>query len=144
MALSTSSDKFHDKMKKFIIDNFVQPCKLGYEDFPIELNTNDFDTVAYAILYIFRDEKIKNNKNFNGTNEEKIFEDWCQGLPSVLSTDTWYLHSCIDIYKDLLEISDKQIKQYDFLYTEEYCEKKITHYVYNELARYEYKVFDEF
>ena len=137
MALSTF-DKSHNNIQKFIVEHFIQPCELGYSEYPMPINTDDFKEVASAILHIFRMEKFRNyNKlNTNAETEMRTFVDWCQGLPSVLYTE-WYLTPCTDIYCKIMGINDKQRKRYKSLYTETDCEKSITRLVYNELHRAE-------
>ena len=70
-----------------------------------------------------------------GYTHQEMFINWCQGLPSLLDTSAYYLHSAIKILGDILEETEEERNRY----TEEEAEKLLSYLIYREVSTDLYK-----
>lgn len=92
-------------IRNYIIKNY-DPDGYDPTKFFIPADTSKFEDVAKSILQIFRAEKsyyFKNPHYIRTMSENKIFLDWCQGLPSVLDTCYFYNREAVDDLSDILK-----------------------------------------
>ena len=71
-----------------------------------------------------------------GETYQSVFTHWCEGLPSLLDTASYYLHSAIKILGDILEQTETERNRY----TEPEAEKLLTYLIYKEVANDLFKV----
>lgn len=128
--LRINSKKARENIKKFILDNFVNPADLGYEE--IETPTNYPETLR-AIYKAFTLEKYncETAKKYYGYNEFLAFRAWLQGLPSIFDAVHYYRLTAVEVVGDLLEESEEERGRY----TEEQAEKLADTLIYNEIIQ---------
>lgn len=103
--LKTNSKKAIENIKKYIVENFTPYNEEG-------VNISDFSAVARYIKNVVFNEKIKNSFERGRRNDFYFFEDWCQGLPSVLDTCYYYNRSAVDDLAIILGESDAEKSKY--------------------------------
>lgn len=91
-----------------------------------------FQETALAILSTFRSEKFYSSSH---KGEARDFEDWAQGLPSILNTCYYYNRSAVDDLAAILEETDSEKNHY----TEQQAEARLTVLIYRELKGAERK-----
>lgn len=134
--LKTNSKKAIENIRKYIIDNFN-----GYEDKESEQlkmdvesdSESNFPTLARYILDKFYWEKVHYNARNNMSNFQ-LFEEWAQGLPSVISCDYYYFPTAVNDLGDILEETDEERNKY----TETQAENLLTKLIYRELSKFDY------
>ena len=144
--LKTNSKKFKDKVRLYIIDGYNDWLLDNPDYFDVKCRT--FDEVANAIFYVFLSEKmnfnVKSYKDFDYFVNKRygslfnMFNDWCQGLPSILDCDYYYNVCAVDLLGDWLEQSIEDRGKY----SESDSEKRITEILYRELYNVVYKNID--
>ena len=92
--------KAKENIRQYIIAHF--DCT-GYD---VEEPT-DFDGVAQIIWDVFNKEVPALNHHATQTSKRR-FENWCQGLPSVIDTCYYYNRSAIDDLAAILEMSEEE------------------------------------
>ena len=112
-----------ENIRAYIMDNFTPE---NYTDTP----PKDFPEVAAFILAVFRKEKMSDFR-YHNCNEFAAFEDWCQGLPSVLDTCYYYNRSAADDLGRILEETEEEKARF----TEEEAERRLTWLIYRELRK---------
>ena len=110
-------------IRAYIMDNFTPA---NYTDNP----PKDFPGVAAFILDTFRKEKMSDFR-YHNCNEFAAFEDWCQGLPSVLDTCYYYNRSAVDDLGAILEETAEEKERF----TEQEAERRLTWLIYRELSK---------
>ncbi len=123
--LHSNSRQAKQNIRAYIMDNFDGS---GYEI----KEPKTFQETALVILSTFRSEKFYSSSRMN---EALLFEDWAQGLPSVLNTCYYYNRSAVDDLAAILEETDSEKSQY----TEQQAEKRLTALIYRELKGAERK-----
>lgn len=122
--LKTNSKKAMENIKKYIIENFTP-----YDG--EEVNVSDFSAVARYIKNTVFNEKIKYSFERGRRNDFYFFEDWCQGLPSVLDTCYYYNRSAADDLSIILEESDAEKAKYQ----EKDAEELLTRLIFREIYK---------
>lgn len=124
--LKTNSKKACENIRNYIMTRFYPE---GYTDTPPE----GWPAIATFILEIFAQEKPYSTKYIYryGLSDEKVFTDWCQGLPTVLDTCYYYNRSAVDDLGAILEETESEKAKY----TEEKAEAMITHLIFRELMK---------
>lgn len=123
--LRTNSRQVKDKVKEWINNNFDAS---GYDR--EDLNNSNIDQ---KIAFIARTcwEELGHEVKKNRTSFQNMFENWCQGLPSVLDTASYYCHvSAVDLVGDILEQTQTERAKY----SECEAEKLMTYLIYKEVA----------
>ena len=110
-------------IRAYIMDNSTPE---NYTDNP----PKDFPGVAAFILDTFRKEKMSDFR-YHNCNEFAAFEDWCQGLPSVLDTCYYYNRSAVDDLGAILEETAEEKERF----TEAEAERRLTWLIYRELGK---------
>lgn len=123
--LRTNSKQARENLKKYIVDNF-DPS--NYDDITIT-NDTDFAEIAKAIYNTFKAEKPYKT---GYKPEAVIFEDWAQGLPSILDTCYYYNRSAIDDLSEILEQTETEKAKYK---DERAAEKLLTNLIYREITK---------
>ena len=124
--LRTTTKKAKENLRRYIMERF-DPS--NYTNTPPE----EWHEIAAFILETFADEKCCVTKYYKRytRSDERIFVDWCQGLPSVLDTCYYYNRSAVDDLAVILEETETEKMQY----TERDAERLLTHLIFNELMR---------
>lgn len=122
--LRTNSKKATENIRAYIEENF--DCT-GYE---LEKEPETFKEKACFILKTCRAEKRYSSFNMS---DYKIFEAWCQGLPSLLDTCYYYNRSAVDDLAEILEETAEEKNRF----TESEAEEKLTYLIYRELSKAE-------
>ena len=122
--LKTNSKQARENVKAYIINNFVfEPYGEKVEE------PKTFKDIAIYIMDAFHIEKVKDEKR--KMNIPDLFEEWCQGLPSVLDTCYYYNRSAVEDLGDILEQTQAERSQY----TERQAEHRLTYLIYSELVK---------
>lgn len=119
--LRTNSKKAAENIRSYILEHFSPE---GYT----EKEFDGFPEVAAFILETMRHEK---QYSAQGIGEPALFEDWAQGLPSLLDTCYYYNRSAVADLGDILEEAESKRKGY----TEERAEHILTCLIYRELVK---------
>lgn len=125
--LRTNSKKARENIRAYIVEHF-DPT--GYD---VDQNPGTFEEVAKIILDTFAHEKPYSTKYMYraGLSDEKVFADWCAGLPSILDTCYYYNRSAVEDLGNILEETESEKAKY----TETEAEKYLTHLIYKELIK---------
>lgn len=114
-------------LRRYIIEHF-DPT--GYEDSPAPLGergnyeTSQFPEIARFILDTMRIEKQYGMYR----REYEMFEDWAQGLPSILDTCYYYNRSAVE---DIASIYNRRKSSWG----ERAAEEQLSKAIYNELKK---------
>lgn len=124
--LKTNSKKARENIREYIVNHF-DPS--NYTDRAPE----SWPEIAAFILETFANEKTYSTKYMYRAmlSDEKVFIDWCQGLPSVLDTCYYYNRSAVDDLGAILEESESEKARY----SESDAEKLLTHLIFRELMK---------
>lgn len=114
-------------LRRYIIEHF-DPT--GYEDSPAPLGergnyeTSQFPEIARFVLNTMRIEKQYRMYR----REYEMFEDWAQGLPSILDTCYYYNRSAVE---DIASIYNRRKSSWG----ERAAEEQLSKAIYNELKK---------
>ena len=128
--LKTNSRQVKNKIREWISDNF-EASSYDRED----LNSAPIDK---KIAFIARTcwAELGHEVKRRGASFQNMFIEWCQGLPSLLDTASYYCHcSAVDLVGDMLE----QTKEERNKYTEPEAERLFSYLIYKEIANDLYK-----
>lgn len=120
--LKTNTKKARQNVREYIVNHF-DPSDYDGGD---TVNCDDFGEVARFILDTFESEKF-----YDRGNRQELFEDWAQGLPSVLDTCYYYNRSAVDDLGAILEETDAEKSKY----SEQQAEHVLTYLIYSELVK---------
>lgn len=125
--LKTNSKKARENVRHYIMGHF-DPT--GYD---VDQNPETFEEIAGIILDTFAQEKCYSTKYMYryGWSDQKVFEDWCQGLPSILDTCYYYNRSAVNDVGAILEETPEELNPY----TEQDAEKLLTRLIFRELMK---------
>ena len=118
--LKTNTKKAREKVRAYILANYEPD---GYDNAPSA--SDSFESVALFILRTCAKEKGES------VVYQTLFEDWAQGLPSVLDCGYYYDRSANKDLGDILEQTEAERAKY----TESQSEKTLTYLIYSELSR---------
>ena len=127
--LQTNSKKAIKNTRGYILKHFHGE---GY-DFPGD--KNDFHAVAAFIYKCFIDEKCKYTESYYsriGYSKRDIFEEWAEGLPSVIDTCYYYNRSAVDDLAEVLEEDETEKQKYN---DERTAAKLLTYLIYKEIEK---------
>lgn len=129
--LKTNSRQVKEKVKAFISQIF-DASSYDREDLnnaPIE---EQIQFIARTCWQELGHEVKRNHSSF-----QEMFISWCQGLPSLIDTASYYCHSsAVDLVGDMLE----QTKEERAKYSEPEAEKLLSYLIYKEVANDLFKV----
>lgn len=119
--LKTTTNKARLNIRAYIMDHCEAENYIGYT---IDKEPETWEEVAAFIRQTFRAEK-----RYQKENQQELFVDWCQGLPSALDTCYYYNRSAVDDLAVILEETEEEKAKY----TESQAEEMLTHLIYREL-----------
>lgn len=127
--LKMNAKQTKENLRKWINENFDAS---GYDQ--EGLNKKD---IEIKLAFIAR--TCWNEKGFevikNRMTEQEMFFDWCQGLPSIIDTASYYVNgSAVETLGHILEETEEEKAKY----TEEQAENKMTYLLYKEVRPYLY------
>lgn len=124
--LKTNSKKARENIREYIVEHFDAS---NYTDDPPKA----WPEIAAFILETFQNEKYYSTKYMYRVmlSDERVFIDWCQGLPSVLDTCYYYNRSAVDDLGAILEESESEKAKY----TETAAEAMLTRLIFRELMK---------
>ena len=122
--LRTNSKEVKEKVKNWIINNFDWSNYEGYYTKP-----KTYEEIKETIALICWHEKSYQVLRLHDSLQN-MFIEWCQGLPSLIDTASYYCHgSAVDLVGDILE----QTKEERAKYSEVEAEKLMTHLIFKEI-----------
>lgn len=123
--LRTNSKKARENIRGYILEHF-DPS--GYD---VNQQPETFEEAAQIILETFADEKRYSTAYYlrYTWSDQKVFADWCAGLPSILDTCYYYNRSAVADLGAILEESPEEMSRY----SESDAEKRLTHLIFREL-----------
>ena len=121
--LKTNSKKAIENIRNYIIENYKYWSE--YENIKLEKPDN-FKNIAKNIYTIFQIEK-----RYDKGNEQQIFIDWLQGLPSIIDPEYYYRVSAVDILGDILEETEHEKARF----TQSQAEEKLSYLIYREIRK---------
>ena len=127
--LQTNSKKAIKHTREYILKHFNGK---GYD---FSGDENDFHDVAAFIYKCFIDEKRKYTESYYsriGYSKRDIFEEWAEGLPSVIDTRYYYNRSAVDDLAEILEEDETEKQKYN---DERIAEKLLTYLIYIEISK---------
>lgn len=129
--LKTNSKQVKEKIREWIIKNFEWSNYEGYYKKP-ETYEEMKETIALICWHEKSYQVIRQHDSF-----QNMFEEWCQGLPAVIDTASYYLHPAVDLVGDILE----QTKEERAKYSEPEAESMMTYLIYKEISPYLFKLY---
>lgn len=115
----------------------------GYVNYFPGLTAEPSDThdICRWVLKIWDAEKPdipgRYHADYYGTARFRRFEDWCQGLPSVLDTCYYYNRSAIDDLIALLgKPNDEELRRFVWMRDESKAEEALSKLIFNTLEEY--------
>lgn len=127
--LKTNSKKAMENTRAYILKHF------NGEGYNFSGDENDFHDVAAFIYKCFKEEKCKYAESYYsriGYSTRDIFEEWAEGLPSVIDTCYYYNRSAVDDLAGILEESEAEKQKYN---DERTAEKLLTYLIYLEISK---------
>ena len=127
--LQTNSKKAIKHTREYILKHFRG------EAYGFSGDGNDFHDVAAFIYKCFIEEKCKYTESYYsriGYSKRDIFEEWAEGLPSVIDTCYNYNRSAVDDLAGILEEDETEKQKYN---DERVAEKLLTYLIYKEIEK---------
>lgn len=122
--LRTNTKKARENIREYIINHF-DPSNYT------EQAPESWPEIAAFILETFQAEKYYSAEymRIKNISEQRVFTEWCAGLPSVLDTCYFYNRSAVDDLGAILEENESEKARY----SENDAEKLLTYLIYREL-----------
>ena len=108
--LRTNSKKAIENTREYILKHFHG------EGYDFSGDENNFHDVAAFIYKCFIKEKCKYTESYYsriGYSKRDIFEEWAEGLPSVIDTRYYYNRSAVDDIAEILEEDETEKQNYN-------------------------------
>lgn len=124
--LRSNSKKAKENIRQYIREIF-DGSNYGIDE------PESFEDLARIIMDTFRDEKLNPEREYNrrrGYSDQRVFEDWCQGLPSIIDTLYYYNRSAVDDLARILEETPEEAEKY----SEQDAERTLTYLIFRELS----------
>ena len=126
--LKTNSKAAREAIRNFIMDHT--------EDADTGRTPETFNEEAHMIWDTFMDEYMRDESQRRyelrmHKTWENCFEGWCSGLPSMIDTASYYLHSAVKILGDLLEETPAERARF----SECEAESMLSRLIYREVRR---------
>lgn len=126
--LKTNSKQVKEKIKKWINENFDS------SSYGVECSTYE-EKVAFIAKTCWHELGHEVKKRYSSFQE--MFVNWCQGLPSLIDTASYYCHSsAVDLVGGILEQTEEERNKY----SETEAEHLMTYLIYREVANDLFKV----
>lgn len=125
--LRSNSKKALENIRAYILENF------NGENYGIETPDNWKDA-ARIIWDTFTEEKLHPEREYNrrrGYSNQRVFEDWAQGLPSILDTCYYYNRSAAADLAAILEETPEEMNRY----SEQDAERMLTYLLFREITK---------
>ena len=126
--LKTNSKKASENLRAYILEH------ADGTNYGVNLENENFSTVAKFIYNCFIDEKYKGAESYYTRQKmslQDVFEEWASGLPSVLDTCYYYNRSAVDDLGAILEQTETEKAKYN----EQESEKLLTYLIYREIKK---------
>ena len=127
--LQTNSKKAIENTRAYILKHF------NGKGYGFSGDENDFHDVAAFIYKCFIDEKCKYSESYYsriGYGKRDIFEEWAEGLPSVIDTCYYYNRSAVDDIAEILEEDETEKQNYN---DERNSATLLTYLIYLEISK---------
>jgi hypothetical protein len=147
--IRSNSKKAIENIRKYIIDysdfsgyTLKEFYFANLEDLKKGAGLEIFPEIAKGIYNIFEGEYLNNDYRFRrGTHSiQKLFSDYCAGLPSALDTCYYYNSDPIDIISNILEMTPEEEKERD-LYIDninDFLKSKNINFKFDDLTEQDY------
>lgn len=125
--LRSNSKKALENIRAYILDNF------NGDNYGIETPDN-WKEAAKIIWDTFSEEKLIPEREYNrrrGYSDQRVFEDWAQGLPSIIDTCYYYNRSAVDDLAKILEETPEETAKY----SEQDAERMLTYLIFREITK---------
>lgn len=122
--LKTNCKKTREKIRALISDLF-DASSYDREDLNSASTEEKIKFIASTCW-----EELGHEVERCGSTYQEMFIDWCEGLPSLLDTSSYYLHSAVKMLGDILEETEQERSKY----TEEQAESTLSYLIYKEVA----------
>lgn len=125
--LRSNSKKALENIRAYILDKF------NGDNYGIETPDN-WKEAAKIIWYTFSEEKLIPEREYNrrrGYSDQRVFEDWAAGLPSILDTCYYYNRSAVDDLAQILEETPEEAAKY----SEQDAERMLTYLLFREITK---------
>lgn len=120
--LRTNTKKAIENIKAYITKGF-DGTNYGIE------TPETFEEVARIIYNTFTEEYLCGCNRRR--NEQEVFVEWCQGLPSILDTCYYYNRSAVADLGGILEETEEERSRY----TEAQAEETLSRLIYREVRK---------
>lgn len=123
--IRSNSKKAKDNIKNYIREIF-DGSNYGIDE------PERFEDLAAVILDTFREEKPRTDAQQLRLrmSDQAVFEEWAQGLPSIIDTCYYYNRSAVDDLARILEETPEESEKY----SEQDAEKMLTYLIFRELS----------
>ena len=122
--LKTNSKKAVENIRKYIVNIYNDEEQDTKQNAP-------FEEIAKTVYNAFVEQKWSFEKRRYYANEQKAFEDWVKGLPSIIDTCYYYNRPAKADLQAILEQTDEQASKY----TESQSEATLTYLIYREIKK---------
>ena len=125
--LKTNSKKARENIREYIRECFDP------SNYEIDPTPETWEEIARCIMDTFHEEKFYSIENIRRLNlsEYDVFQEWTQGLPSILDTCYWYNRPAVGDLGNILEETEEEKARFD----EESACVLLTKLIYRELTR---------
>lgn len=119
--LKTNSKKAIENIRNYIIE--IYDYEAEYEGLE---EPNSFENIAKNIYKVSKVEKYRNHGN-----EQELFINWLQGLPSIIDPEYYYRVSAVDLLGEILEETENEKVRF----TQSQAEEKLSYLIYREIRK---------
>ena len=122
--LKTNSKKAVANIRQYIVDIYNDEEQDTKQNAP-------FEEIAKTVYNAFIEQKWSFEKRRYNANEQSAFEDWAQGLPSILDTCYYYNRPAKADLQAILEQTDQEANKY----SESQAQTTLTYLIYREIKK---------
>lgn len=122
--LKTNSKKAVGNIRNYIMEIYNDEDQDTKQNAP-------FAEIAKTVYNAFIEQKWSFEKRRYNANQQNAFEDWAQGLPSILDTCYYYNRPAKTDLQAILEQTDQEANKY----SESQAQKMLTYLVYREIKK---------
>ena len=119
--LRTNSKKVREKIRVYIQE--------GFDPEYCDSNPGTYPEICRAILAEF--QRVKGHEFSRRVSRQELFEDYLQGLPSILNSMYYYNVSAVDLVGGILEETKEEREKF----TESQAAHLMTYLIYSELLK---------
>lgn len=121
--LKTNCKKAIGNIKDYIVESYNYDA--DYDTINL-FQPDSFKNIAKNIYIVFIIETY-----WDKGNEQDLFINWSQGLPSILDFEYYYKCNAVDLLGDILEETDQEKARF----TESKAEEKLSYLIYREIRK---------